>query len=115
MSPDRREKITALLDSPVAGEREAAQAALGRLEPADPKIPASGSKEWHEARIAWAAKIQFCVGRLGSPLLTSSDVVTVRNWSRGIGSPWEAGAEKLEAVYRKLGAGEPATKQLQAG
>ena len=113
MSLDRREKIEALLHSPVAGERAAARAALDRIEPAataiiDPgqPIPAVGSNEWHDARIEWAARIQYCVSRLGSPVLTNADVVTVRRWSRGIGCPWDAGAEKVEAVYRKLVAAE---------
>ena len=101
MQADRRKKIAALLDSPVAGEREAAQAALDRLSEDDLQ-PAYASVEWHAAVQEWCRKIQFCVSRLGSSVLSDADIVLIRNWGKGRGDPWQPGAELLLAIYRKL-------------
>ena len=102
---ERREKIEALLHSPVAGEREAAQAALGRL---GDEQPTYASPEWHAAVQEWCRKLKFCVSRLGSPTLSNAEVVLVRNWSKGRGDPWAPGAEQMMAVYRKLMAADGA-------
>ena len=100
---DRREKIAALLQSPVAGERDAARAALNRLE--DDR-PAYGTTKWHAAIQEWCRKLEFCVSRLGNPLLSDAEIVLIRNWGKARGDPWEPGAEQMMAVYRKLKAAE---------
>ena len=105
---DRREKIAALLQSPVAGERDAARAALDRLE--DDR-PAYGTTEWHTAIQEWCRKLEFCVSRLGSPLLLTAEIVLIRNWSKARGEPWAPGADQMMAVYRKLKAVEPDAAQ----
>lgn len=105
MLPDRRKKVAALLTSPVAGERQAARAALDRIQPVAPPLP--GTVEWNEGRKEWWRKIQFCVARLGSPILNRSEIITIRNWERGVGDPWARGADTLLDVYRKLMAAEP--------
>lgn len=98
---DRRKKIEALLHSPVAGEREAARAALARLPLSDDR-PAHATREWHAAIQEWCRKLEFCVSRLGSPLLSNAEIVLIRNWSKGRGDPWAPGSEQVMAVYRKL-------------
>ncbi len=102
---DRREKIEALLHSPIAGEREAAQAALDRVTE---ERPAYGSTEWHAAVQAWCQKLEFCIGQMGSPLLSNAEVVLIRNWGKSRGDPWAPGAEQIMAVYRKLEAADGA-------
>ena len=102
---DRREKIEALLHSPVAGERDAAQAALGRLGDEQPPY---GTTEWHAAVQEWCRKLVFCVGNLGSPLLSNAEVVLIRNWSKARGDPWAPGAEQVMTIYRKLMAADGA-------
>ena len=99
---DRREKIAALLQSPVAGERDAARAALDRLPAEDVARPEYGTTEWHAAVQEWCRKLEFCISRLGSPILSKAEIVLTRNWGKGRGEPWAPGAEQMMAVYRKL-------------
>jgi hypothetical protein len=94
---DRLDKITALLDSPNAGEREAARAALERIKP-----PAKGTEAWREAVREWNRKIDWAVSRMGTPGLTAYDVRTIRNLNRYRGDPWSRGADAFIAVYSKL-------------
>ncbi|MDE5460196.1 hypothetical protein [Bradyrhizobium sp. CSS354] len=102
---DRREKIEALLNSPVAGERDAARAALERVTE---EIPTYASPEWHAAIQEWCRKLQFCVSRISSPLLSDAEIVLVRNWSRNRGDPWSPGSGQIMAIYRKLKAADGA-------
>lgn len=100
----RLDKIRALLNSPFDGEREAAQAALGRVADdhgAEAK-PIEGTPEWQTAINEWVAKLNFCSANLGSPVLTDSEVKLVRNWTRSRGDPWSPGAGDLVKVHDKL-------------
>lgn len=101
----RRDKIARLLDSPIAGERAAAEAALGRLRVAKP-IP--GSPEWRAAMIEHQVMVQACAVRLGDPSLTPAEVNLLRRWMRYTGTPWEPGAEDLRRLHSRLVANEPA-------
>lgn len=94
---ERLDKIAALLDSPNAGEREAARAALERVHP-----PAKGTPAWIEAVRDWNLRIEWAVSRLGTPGLTPQEIRTVRNLYRYRGDPWSRGADAFLAVYRKL-------------
>lgn len=102
----RRDKIVALLDSPFDGEREAARAALERTTATEPFIkpaPAYGTKEWREAIQEWCHKIEFCLQRLGSPLLSTSEVTVIRNLSKNRGDPWNfMAAREFLPIYIKL-------------
>lgn len=104
--PERIEKIKALLNSPVEGERAAAKAALDRSESSLVQ-PAYGTAEWHTAIQEWAAKLSYCFSRLGSPILSPSEVTLVRNWHKFRGDPWGRGASDILGIYRRL-------KQLEA-
>src|SRR3954468_18925184 len=99
---DRRQKIRALLDSPIEGERLAAAAALARAQEAPEEKPASGSPEWHAAVQQWGGKLDYCVSNLGSPILSPSDIVLIRNWSRYRGDPWQPGAPDILKIYGRL-------------
>jgi hypothetical protein len=104
LQPDRADKIRALLDSPIAGERDAASAALGRI--VEVSIPVVGTKEWREAIRDWSDKIEFCVSRLGTADLTAAEVVTVRNVAKNRGDPWSRGADDFMRIYERLRAAE---------
>jgi hypothetical protein len=100
LQPDRTEKIKALLNSPIEGERAAARAALQRI--AETVRPLAGTKAWSEAISEWNSAIEFCVSRLGSSALSRSDVNLVRNVGKYRGDPWSRGAREFMAVYDKL-------------
>lgn len=93
----RREKIEALLNSPIEGERAAARAAMGRMQP-----PKAGSPEWIAARAEWNGKIEWAMARLGSPLLSPMEQRTIRNIYRYRGDPWSRGAHVFAGILRKL-------------
>lgn len=95
----RTDKIARLLDSPHKGEREAAREALKRVTIT---APAQGSPEWCSAMIEHHRMVQECAVRISEPSLTAAEVVTIRNWSRFIGRPWEKGADELRRIHRKL-------------
>lgn len=96
----RRDKIRQLLDSPIAGERQAAAAALRRTEIVRPQ---PGSAEWCKAMIAHRRMVDDVSMHLGHPSLTRAEAITIRRWVRAIGNPWEDGAEELRRLHRKLG------------
>lgn len=93
----RREKIEALLNSPIEGERLAAAAALDRVRP-----PAKGSEEWTLAVRDWNRKIEWAVSRLGSHVLSDGEIRTIRNFYRYRGTPWSRGSGAFTAVLHKL-------------
>ncbi len=116
--PDRRQKVRALLDSPFEGERAAARAALDRTaddtETMKP-LPPYGTTEWHDVILEWCRKIEFCVSRLGSPLLSKSDVVLIRNINRCRGQPAGPGARQFLEIYTRLKCAEDKTmKEMPA-
>lgn len=116
MSPrEREDKIRALLDSPIEGERQAAQAALSRTlkgresvsrkpDRFPPKQPQNGTPEWLDLVLEYHRRIEFCVSRLSSPHLQPHEVTSVRNIARYRGNPWDRGASTLLPIYEKLAA-----------
>lgn len=94
-----RQKIERLRDSPIEGERAAAQAALDRLTVTPPP---AGSPEWREAMIEHGRIVSDCAVRVGDPGLTPAEVTTIRRWARFMGRPWEDGAEELRRIHRQL-------------
>lgn len=95
----QRQKIARLLDSPIEGEREAAQAALDRLTVTP---PAPGSIEWNAAMIEHKRIVSECAIRIDDSGLSPAEITTIRRWSRFIGRPWEDGAEELRRIHRQL-------------
>lgn len=83
MTPDRVRKVRALLDSPNAGERAAAQAALDRMPQPD-----KGTPEYFAALREWHNRVAFCQGRLGE-LDRAEDITLVRKLARYGGNPWD--------------------------
>ena len=95
----QRQKIARLLDSPIEGERAAAQEALDRLTVTP---PSPGSPEWIKAMIEHKRIISECAVRIDDPGLSTADVTTIRRWTRFVGRPWEDGAEELHRIHRQL-------------
>lgn len=93
-----------LLDSPIEGEREAAQAALDRLVVTP---PAPGSPQWIAAMIEHQRMVSECAIRINDAGLTPAEITTIRRWTRFIGRPWEDGAEELRRIHRQLMNEEP--------
>ncbi len=93
----RHEKIAALLNSPVEGERVAAAAALGRLKP-----PKAGTIEWQQRVSEWNCEIEWAMARLGSKHLTPGEQRTIRNLHRHRGFPWSRGSDEFREVLKKL-------------
>jgi hypothetical protein len=99
---ERIEKVKALLDSPYAGEREAAAEALHRLEQVKAEIPAIGTPAWFEIKRAHDAKIDFCFHHIGSANLSKADRRLIKNWRRYRGDPFSRGFEQLDRLYQQL-------------
>ena len=95
----QKQKIARMIDSPIEGEREAAQAALDRLVVTP---PAPGSPEWSAAMIEHQRMVSECAIRINEPGLSPAEITTIRRWTRFIGRPWEDGAEELRRIHRQL-------------
>lgn len=100
----KREKIERLAkESPNAGERAAARAALDRLP--QPREPIRGTAEWHDRERAKARRVQTMVGFLsvnrGDPRLSLDEQKMVRRLAY-----FNANADRdgtIERLATKLG------------
>ncbi|TGP33330.1 MULTISPECIES: hypothetical protein [unclassified Mesorhizobium] len=104
----KAEKLAALARDAGAteSERQRAQEALDRLRAASAP-PTPGSAEWRKEMLRHQHMVAQAAPLLGNPALTAAEAKILRNWIRGIGTPWDQGAEEFVRIHRKLMDSEP--------